>query len=154
MLSEAPRQRRDCRRWRNAPRRGLGAAFALCLGGGAAQAAAIGVELNRLDDQAGNCRASFVIANPGPEGFSGFKLDLVVFDRGGTIARRLAAETAPLRPAKTTVKMFDIPGMACSGIGSILVNDVLDCRDEAGGAVGDCVGRIAPASKTAVPLTK
>ena len=63
----------------------------------------IGVELNRLEDQGGNCRAYLVITNPGSAEFSGFALDLVVFDRGGTIVRRLAVDAAPLRPAKTSV---------------------------------------------------
>jgi hypothetical protein len=70
---------------------------------------AIGVELNRLDDQGGNCRAYLVITNPDSAEFSGFALDLVVFDRGGTIVRRLAVDIAPVRLAKTSVKVFDIP---------------------------------------------
>ena len=132
------------------------AGLVLPLLGAAALAASapVNVELNRLDDQGGNCRVSFVIANPGAENFSGFKLDLVVFDRGGTIVRRLAADIAPLRAEKTSVKVFDIPETPCSGIGSILVNDVLDCRDGAGGAVADCVGRVATASKLPVSLLK
>jgi hypothetical protein len=73
----------------------------------------IGVELNRLEDQGGNCRAYLVITNPGSAEFSGFALDLVVFDRGGTIVRRLAVDAAPLRPAKTSVKVFDIAETAC-----------------------------------------
>jgi len=119
----------------------------------AAPPEAIGVELNRLDDQGGNCRVSFVIANPGTLAFSGFKLDVVVFDRGGTIARRLAADVAPLRAEKTSVKIFDIPETPCAGIGSILINDVIDCR--AGDApVADCVARIATTTKLPVSLLK
>ena len=92
----------------------------------------IGIELNRLEEQGSNCRAYLVITNPGELAFSGFKLDLVIFDRSGTIARRLAVDLAPLRPAKTTVKVFDLVDTACPAIGSILVNDVLDCRDASG----------------------
>ena len=88
--------------------------------GGAEPPSTIGVELNRLEDQGGNCRAYLVIANPGSAEFSGFALDLVVFDRGGTIMRRLAVDVAPVRPAKTMVKVFDIAETACSAIGSIL----------------------------------
>src|SRR5262249_15529064 len=69
----------------------------------------MGVELNRLEDQAGSCRAYIVVRNPGTGDFSGFALDLVVFDRSGTIMRRLAIDVAPVRPAKTSVKVFDIP---------------------------------------------
>ena len=113
----------------------------------------IGVELNRLEDQGGHCRAYLVIANPGSEEFSGFTLDLVVFDRGGTIMHRLAVDVAPVRPAKTTVKVFDITQTACDAIGSILVNDVIRCRDKTGDVAG-CVDRLTTSSKLAVSLLK
>ncbi len=121
--------------------------------GQAEPAKSIGIELNKLEQQGGNCRAYLVIANPGSEAFSGFTLDLVVFDRGGTISRRLAVELAPLRPAKTMVKVFDIPLTACGGIGSILINDVLHCRD-ANGDVAGCVDRITTSSKLSAVLSK
>lgn len=113
----------------------------------------IGLELNKLEQQGGNCRAYLVIANPGAEAFSGFSLDLVIFDRSGTISRRLAVELAPLYPAKTMVKVFDIPQTPCGGIGSILVNDVIHCR-EASGDLAGCIDRITTSSKLPVKLTK
>jgi len=113
----------------------------------------IGIELNRLEDQGSSCRAYLVIANPGEVAFSGFKLDLVIFDRSGTIVRRLAVDLAPLRSGKTNVKVFDIVDTGCGAIGSVLVNDVLDCRD-ADGNVPDCVQRVSTSSKLAVSLSK
>ena len=113
----------------------------------------IGIELNRLEDQGSSCRAYLVIANPGEVAFPGFKLDLVIFDRSGTIIRRLAVDLAPLRSGKTNVKVFDIVDTGCGGIGSVLVNDVLDCRD-ANGNVPDCVQRVSTSSKLAVSLSK
>jgi len=121
--------------------------------GGAEAPPSIGVELNRLEDQGGNCRAYLVITNPGSDEFSGFALDLVVFDRGGTIMHRLAVDAAPLRPAKTSVKVFDISETPCSTIGSILVNDVIHCRDKSGDLAG-CVDRLSTSSKLAVSLLK
>jgi hypothetical protein len=115
--------------------------------------AKIGVELNRLEDQSGSCRAYLVINNPGSAEYSGFVLDLVVFDRGGTITRRLAVDVAPVRPAKTTVKVFDIPETTCSAIGSILVNDVIHCRD-ASGDLAECIDRLSTSSKLQVSLMK
>jgi hypothetical protein len=117
------------------------------------QPSTIGVELNRLEDQSGHCRAYLVITNSGSDEFSGFTLDLVVFDRGGTIMRRLAIDVAPLRPAKTSVKVFDIAETACGAIGSILVNDVIHCRNPSGDVAG-CVDRLSTSSKLAVSLLK
>ena len=113
----------------------------------------IAIELNRLEEQGANCRAYLVIANPGPAAFSGFTLDLVLFDRGGTITRRLAVDIAPVRPEKTMVKVFDIAGTVCGAIGSILVNDVLHCRDAEGDVAG-CIDRITASSKLSVKLSK
>jgi len=121
--------------------------------GGAEPASTIGVELNRLEDQGGNCRAYLVITNPGSEEFSSFTLDLVVFEGGGTIMRRLAVNVLPLRPAKTSVKVFDIAETACRVIGSILLNDVIHCRDKTGDVTG-CVDRLTTSSKLAVSLLK
>jgi hypothetical protein len=69
------------------------------------------------------------------------------------IMRRLAVSVSPLRPAKTNVKVFDIAETACSAIGSILVNDVIHCRDKTGDVAG-CVDRLTTSSKLAVSLLK
>jgi hypothetical protein len=130
--------------------------LALCCGAMTVRAEppkSVGLELNKLEEQGGNCRAYLVIANPGAAGFSGFTLDLVLFDRGGTIMRRLAVDIAPVRPEKTTVKVFEIPETACGAIGSILVNDVLHCRDASGDVAG-CVDRVRTSSKLQVTLSK
>ena len=148
------------RRWSRVATRALcvsvlvwGALFCWPAPGGAEPPSTIGVELNRLEDQGGKCRAYLVISNPGAGEYSGFALDLVIFDRGGTIMHRLAVDVAPVRPAKTMVKVFDIPETACSAIGSILVNDVVHCRDASGDVAG-CVDRLSVSSKLAVSLLK
>jgi hypothetical protein len=131
-------------------------ALALCcwaLPGWAQPPKSISLELNKLEQEGGSCRAYLVIANPGTDAFSAFTLDFVVFDTSGTIARRLAIELAPIRPAKTIVKVFDIPEAACSSIGSILVNNVMHCRDSSGD-VADCVDRVNTSSKLPVTLSK
>jgi hypothetical protein len=132
----------------------LGFVLVAALAGAAApKPPTVAIELNRLEPHDGNCRAYLVFRNPGALAYSGFKLDLVVFDRNGIIAQRLAVEAAPLHADKIEVKIFDIPQLACAKIGSILVNDVLGCRD-AEGAVADCVSRISTSSKLDVSLMK
>jgi hypothetical protein len=144
------------RRLRCAASRATGIlALALCcwaLPGGAEPPKSISVELNKLEQEGGSCRVYLVITNPGTDAFSAFTLDLIVFE-GGTIARRLAIELAPIRPTKTIVKVFDISQTACSDIGSILVNDVMHCRDVSGD-VAECVDRIRTSSKLPVTLSK
>jgi hypothetical protein len=85
--------------------------------------------------------------------FSNLTLDLVMFDSQGVIAKRLAVNAAPLPAEKTSVKLFDIEGLACANIGRILINDALDCEDE-GGEISKCVTRIEPSSRSQAPLIK
>ena len=87
------------------------------------------IELNKLEDVGGGCRVYLVLGNATGAGFSAFKIDLVLFDRTGVINKRLAVDVAPLRPGKTTVRLFDIEGVPCAEAGRILVNDVIECRD-------------------------
>lgn len=130
-------------------------AAAFAAGGAAAQSLAqkIGVELNKLEDQDKGCRAYFVFDNATAANFESFKLDLVMFGSEGVIQRRLAVEAAPLRAEKKTVKLFDIAGMPCAAIGSVLLNDVLTCRDQAG-EQPDCIARVAVGSRVSAALVK
>lgn len=106
----------------------------------------IDIELNKLEDKDGSCRAYLVFKNHTASLFNEFKLDLVMFGSDGIISRRLAVDSSPLRPNKTSVKLFDIEGLACESIGLVLINDVLSCRDEY--ERDDCVTLIVPSSKS------
>jgi len=63
---------------------------------------------------------------------------------------RLAVHMAPVRPAKTSVKVFGIAEAACGTIGSILV---IHC-DHTSGDIAGCVDRLSTCSKLAVSLSK
>ncbi|MEM9736988.1 MAG: Tat pathway signal sequence domain protein [Pseudomonadota bacterium] len=111
----------------------------------------VGVELNKLEDQGSACQAFMVLENGTDLAFESLSLDLVLFDGAGIIARRLAVEMAPLRPGRTSVKVFGIEGIACADLGRILVNDVLSCQ--AGGAPrDDCLGLVQTSSRAPVEL--
>jgi len=113
----------------------------------------VGVELNKVEDQSGGCRLYFVLDNGLPAAFDIYKLDLVMFGTDGVIARRLAVEVGPLRPTKTSVKLFDVAGLACTGIGTVLVNDVLTCKSGADERL-NCIDQVTVASRAKIALTK
>lgn len=113
----------------------------------------LGIELNRLEERDGSCRVYLVMSNPSPRSYEALKLDLVLFGTDGVIARRVAVDTAPLRPTKTTVKLFDVSGLACSGIGSVLLNDVIECRGTDVSA-NDCIASVQPSTRSTVAFTK
>jgi hypothetical protein len=104
----------------------------------AASSPALALELNKLEPLDKNCRAFFVIDNPGSTAYPAYKIDLVLFQPDGVIGRRVALDLAPLKSAKRTVKQFDFEGLTCEKIGSVLVNDVVECKGEAS-APADCL---------------
>ena len=110
------------------------------------------VELNKLEPQNKGCRAYLVIDNPSEAGLQVLKLDLILFRPDGVIDRRLAVDLGPIRPSKKGVKSFDLD-TPCDGIGTVLVNDVMDCRD-AVGPVADCLTRLSFASRAGASLSK
>lgn len=116
--------------------------LSLC-GAALAGEAGVVVELNKLEEADGACRAFLVIENGVGAAFETLALDLVVFDADGVIAERLAVDLAPLAAGKTSVKAFDIAGLDCADAGRFLMNRVLDCRGT-GGAEGACAGPITP----------
>jgi hypothetical protein len=113
----------------------------------------IAVELNKLEPNGKGCRAYVVIDNPGDTAYSVFKVELILFRTDGVIDRRLALDIGPLRAHKKFVKTFDLDTPPCDGIGSVLVNDVLDCKTDTI-AVADCLDLMTVSSRASAPLTK
>ena len=77
----------------------------------------------------------------------------MLFGRDGIIARRIAVEIAPLRANKKSVKLFDVADLACPTIGSILVNDVLECSGP-GATAASCIDGLQVSSRAGIELTK
>jgi hypothetical protein len=119
---------------------------------GLAAADGIKIELNKLEPQAASCRVYMLFENSGPA-IEALALDLVLFDPSEVISRRVTVDSGPLRASKTTLKLFDIPDLACTDIRRILVNEVSDCRD-AKGSHQDCIERLTLASRSDVELVK
>jgi hypothetical protein len=118
-----------------------------------AQEGRVSLELNKLESAGEACRSYVVLQNGSGTAFSTLKLDLVMFDTDGVVAKRLALETAPLPADKTSLKVFDIGGMACEQVGRILLNDVLDCVG-ADGPKTDCLGMIDVTARGELSLIK
>jgi hypothetical protein len=111
------------------------------------------LELNKLEPTDKGCRAHVVINNTGDTAYQSFKLDLVEFQTDGVIGKRLIVDLAPLKAQKKIVKAFEVEGLACDKIGSFLINDVTECKNEAG-PVADCLKHLALSTLTPVQLSK
>ena len=121
------------------------------------------LELNKLEPiQGGGCRVYLVASNPDAREIDPLRIDLVVFGTDEVISRRLAIDLGPLPPHKTAVRLFDLAGQSCEGIGHMLVNDVLACGPARDAATpvdsvvprAACLDRLAPSSRTRAKLTK
>jgi len=131
----------------------VGLTAGLAAGAQAEGKSAINIELNKLEPLEGSCRAYFVVRPEGSSEYKAFNMELLVFDTDGIIQKWLAIDAAPLRAGKTSVKLFDVSGVSCDKIGSILLNDVTACAD-ASGDIANCVDRINPSSKAKAKFYK
>ena len=111
----------------------------------------VSVELNKLEQIDGACRAYFVLENRSGIAFDTLKLDLVMFDSDRIVTRRLAAEVGPLRPGKTSLKVFDMQDLLCAELGRLLLNDVTACADDSGRR-DDCLEVLSTSTRGTVPF--
>jgi hypothetical protein len=115
--------------------------------------ASVNLELNKLEPVDKGCRAYVVVNNTGDTSYQSFKVDLVLFQTDGVIGKRFSIDLAPLHPKKKTVKLFDIDGMSCDKIGSLLINDVMECKSDTG-ASDSCLQNLTTSTLTKVQLSK
>jgi len=118
----------------------------------AANAAGVSLELNKLEATDKGCRAVVVVNNQSDTAYQTLKLELVMFE-GGVFTRRIAVDLAPVRPQKRSVKLFEIDNIACDKITELLINDVMDCKTDAG-AVDSCLQRLSVSSLANAKLSK
>jgi len=93
-------------------------------------APALRLDLNKVEALESACRIFFLLQNEGAEDYRRLTFDLVFFDRSGIVDRRLSVDAAPLPAGKTSLKQFDVPGMDCATVTSLLLNAVLACEAE------------------------
>ena len=116
-------------------------------------AGSIAIELNKLEPQGNQCRAYFVISNKSSTNYQVLKLDLVSFRPDGVIGRRFAVDLGPIKPSRRTVKLYELADTACDDVGSVLINEVMECRADSG-PVTDCLNDISVSSLAKAQLTK
>jgi hypothetical protein len=119
-----------------------------------AKAGDLTVELNKLEESDGNgCRAYFLFRNDTGQTLEEFEMALAIFDANGVIDRLLTINAAPIPVARTTLKLFEIPDSACSGISEVLLHDVTACKPQNAEPM-DCFPLLDLQSKASAPLVK
>lgn len=112
------------------------------------------VELNKAEEiEGGGCRAFFLFRNQTGKSFEGFEMSLAILDGKGVIDRLLSIDAAPLPVARTTLKLFEIPQIACADISEILLHEMTACRPQNEDEM-DCFEILDLTSKTPAALVK
>ncbi|WP_338066939.1 hypothetical protein [Rhodosalinus halophilus] len=113
-----------------------------------AQERPLTVELNKFEaGEEGGCRAFFLFRNRGERTFDGFEMSLAILDARGVIDRLLTIDAAPLPAGRTTLKLFEIPEIACDSISEVLLHDMTACNAQNEGPA-DCFGLMELVSRT------
>lgn len=112
------------------------------------------VELNKMEEiDGGGCRAFFLFRNQTGKSFAGFEMSLAILDGDGVIDRLLSVDAAPLPVQRTTLKLFEVPQIACSNISEILLHDVTACQPQ-NEAEMDCFPILTLGSRATAKLVK
>jgi hypothetical protein len=115
------------------------------------KAAPIKLQVNKFDTVGDACRLTTVIDNSRGEPLKSLKIDIFAFDTDGVAQKRILTELGPLSGRKTSVKQFDLQGIACAKIGRLLLNDVTSCD---GGDREACLARLELDSKVGIPFDR
>lgn len=120
-----------------------------------AQESGLTVELNKFEEieEGGGCRAYFLFRNGTDNSFDGFEMSLAILDGNGVIDRLLSIDAAPLPVQRTTLKLFEIPEIACTDISEILLHELTSCRPQNAEEM-DCFPILGLSSKTSAKLVK
>jgi hypothetical protein len=114
----------------------------------------LSVELNKFESgETGGCRAFFLFRNQTGKSFEGFEMSLAILDSGGVIDRLLSIDASPLPVQRTTLKLFEIPEIACGEISEILLHDLTTCKPQNEDEM-DCFAILTLGSKTTAALVK
>ncbi|WP_390915600.1 hypothetical protein [Pseudosulfitobacter sp. SM2401] len=119
-----------------------------------AQSGKLTVELNKFEEnETVGCRAFFLFRNQTELTLEGFEMSLAILNTEGIIDRLLSIDAAPISAARTTLKLFEIPEIACSEISEILLHELASCKPQNADEM-DCFPLLDLISRTPAQLVK
>ena len=107
----------------------------------------LSLELNRVDALNGACRLTFMAENALGSDLEALALETVLIATNGQVERLTLFDFGALPDGVPRVRQFDVPGLACEGLGRILINGVAECS----GADG-CGGALVFGSRTQIEV--
>lgn len=116
-------------------------------------AGSVGLELNKIEQDGQSCRLYLLMDNQSGLAFSTFTLEMVLFDKAGIIDRNMGLDIAPLPRAKKMVTAFNVKDIQCGAIGSILINQIMQC-EAATNKAPDCMSLLDLSTRTDIAVNK
>jgi hypothetical protein len=89
---------------------------------------AVRVELNAAETTTGACRLSFLIQNEHAAEISSAIYETVLFDAAGAVHQLTLFDFGALPSGRPRVRQFEVQGVGCDGLGSILINGATSCE--------------------------
>ena len=121
-------------------------------GAGQAEARALTVELNRIDQTGTACRLTFMAENGLGADLDGLTLETVLIDGDGRVDRLTLFDFQSVPSGAPRVRQFDLPELDCAALGRVLFNGVAQCSGE-GLEPGDCADALTLTSRVDVEVT-
>lgn len=114
-----------------------------------AAAGQFALELNAMQPGTDGCKVTFLATNGLGAPLARAAVETALFDAEGAIARIVTLEFKDLAVGKTKVLQFLLKGLACEGIGRILINDVTACEGD-GLDASACLAGLRPTALPAI----
>lgn len=109
------------------------------------------IELNAADTDEGACRLTFLVRNAHPAPIGQAVYEMVLFTTDGQVDRLTLFDFGALPPGRPRVRQFDVPDLACDGLGQVLVNGAGTC-EAPGLPDGACDAGLRLESRTAIGM--
>lgn len=135
----------------------IGAFCIAALAAGAAEAEqsqpdpVLRIELNTATDVEGACRLSFLAENGLSVDLDALVLETVVFTTERQVDRLTLFDFQTVPAGRPRVRQFDLAGVTCAGMGSLLINGVEACSGD-GIEPTDCQGALQLESRTEIEV--
>lgn len=89
---------------------------------------AVLLELNAVKSTEAGCTMSFLIVNAYQAPIEKAIYETVLFDANGQVDRLTLFDFGTLPPGRPRVRQFTVPGVACDGLGQVLINGAHSCE--------------------------
>ncbi|SLN58158.1 hypothetical protein ROA7450_03007 [Roseovarius albus] len=89
---------------------------------------AVSIELNTVKPGEGSCTLTFLVTNWHGRTIEKAVYETVLFDVEGQVDRLTLFDFGTLPPDRPRVRQFTVSGLACDGLGKVLINGAHTCE--------------------------